>query len=444
MTNKGKKIAVLGGGASGIAAARLALAGGALVSVFDSAEASSLASARSDLEKLGIELHCGTRAMEVPADIDLIVISPGIDRAVPLAQAFLKTGAPMVGEIEFAFQRDERSVVAITGTNGKTTSTGLLTHLLNAAGQRAVAAGNYGKPYSEVVMEPDRWDVVVLELSSFQLEEIDTFRPDVAVWLNFAPDHMDRYRTLDDYRRAKMRIFENQRAEDVAIVNAMEVPQGIRAKQVCFSAFDGKADYTYEAGGVYYHDQWLVDIGSTKLHGRHNVENVMAAMAAARALDVPFEVMGEPLGQYGPPPHRYEKVGDFNGVTYINDSKATNLHALASSLRGQGRKILLIAGGKDKGLDYSGISSLVADKVDGVVAIGEMANAIVSAWRSRVPCRKAASLEEAVNFAGQMASKGQLVLFSPGTSSFDMFNSYVERGERFKEIVSQIKTQAGV
>jgi UDP-N-acetylmuramoylalanine--D-glutamate ligase len=443
MKDKGKRIAVLGGGVSGVAAARLALAGGALVWVFDSAEAGSLPGVCSDLEASGIEMRCGKDALEVPDGIDLIVVSPGIDRAVPLAQAFLKTGAPMIGEIEFAFQRDERPVVAITGTNGKTTSTELLAHLLNGSGRRAVAAGNYGKPYSEVAMEPDAWDIVALEVSSFQLEEIDTFRPDVSVWMNFAPDHMDRYQTLDDYRRAKMRIFENQTADDTAIVNAMDSPEGIRARQIRFSAFNGEADYTYKAGGIYYHNEWLVDFGSTKLHGRHNVENVMVALGAARTLGVPFEAMEKALCEYEPPPHRYEKVAEINGVSYINDSKATNLHALESSLRGQDERVVLIAGGKNKGLDYSGISGLVADKVSEAIIIGEMADAIVSCWQGRVACRKAESLEQAVNFAAQMASKGQVVLFSPGTSSFDMFSGYVERGEIFRKIVNEIKTQAG-
>lgn len=443
MDDKGKKIAVLGGGASGIAAARLALAGGALVWVFDSADADGLSGARSELEASGIEMRCGQDALDVPDGIDLIVVSPGIDRAVPLAQTFLKTGAKMIGEIEFAFQRDKRPVVAITGTNGKTTSTELLAHLLNGSGRRAVAAGNYGKPYSEVAMEPDAWDVVALEVSSFQLEEIDTFRPDVSVWMNFAPDHMDRYQALDDYRRAKMRIFENQTADDVAIVNAIDPPEGIRARQIRFSAFSGKADYTYEAGGIYYHNELLVDFSSTKLHGRHNVENVMAALGAAMAMGTPFGAMEEALCQYEPPPHRYEKVGEINGVCYINDSKATNLHALESSLRGQDGRVVLIAGGKNKGLDYSGISGLVADKVSEVVAIGEMADAIVSSWQGRVSCRKAESLEQAVNIAAQLASKGQTVLFSPGTSSFDMFSGYVERGELFRGIVNEIRTQAG-
>lgn len=443
MKDKGKRIAVLGGGSSGIAAARLALAGGALVWIFDTADASRFSDTRDGLKASGIEMRCGHEALSAPENIDLIVLSPGIDRATPLVRNFLATGAAMISEIEFAFQRDQRPVVAITGTNGKTTTTELVTHLLNANGKRAVAAGNYGKPYSEVAMEVDAWDVVVLEVSSFQLEEIDSFRPEVSVWMNFAPDHMDRYHTLDDYRNAKLRIFENQTPQDTAIVKAEDSLPGIAAQQISFSAFSEKGDFTYEAGEIFYHGVALLDFKSTKLHGRHNAENVMAAMGAVSVLGVCFDSMGEALRQYIPPHHRCEKVGEVNGVTFINDSKATNLHALESSLRGQEEAVVLIVGGKNKGLDYSELTDTVAAQVTQVIAMGEIAAPILAAWQNQILCSKADSLESAVERAFEVAKRGQVVLFSPGTSSFDMFSGYVERGETFKAIVNEIKTQAG-
>ncbi|MFK5921968.1 MAG: UDP-N-acetylmuramoyl-L-alanine--D-glutamate ligase [Verrucomicrobiota bacterium] len=442
MKDQGKKIAVLGGGASGIAAARLALAGGALVCIFDTAEAERFFDTREDLRVVGIEMCCGSEALKAPEDVDLIVVSPGIDRETDLVKSFLATGASMISEIEFAFQRDERPVVAITGTNGKTTTTELLTHLLNANGKRAVAAGNYGKAYSEVALE-DAWDVVVLEVSSFQLEEIDRFCPQVSVWMNFAPDHMDRYHSLDEYRRAKLRIFENQNPHDTAIVNAEDVPEGIVAQTVRFSAFGAQADFTYEAGEIFYHGKALVDFTSGKLHGRHNAENMMAAMAAAHALGIAFEDMNDALLEYEAPAHRCEKVAEIDGVVFVNDSKATNLHALESSLRGQDEKVVLIVGGKNKGLDYSEITERVTAHVDQVLAIGEVADSILAVWQDRVPCQKADSLQQAVESAFKAAKSGQVVLFSPGTSSFDMFSGYVERGECFKDFVKQIKPQIG-
>ncbi|NOX99864.1 MAG: UDP-N-acetylmuramoyl-L-alanine--D-glutamate ligase [Verrucomicrobia bacterium] len=443
MEDKGKRIAVLGGGSSGIAAARLALAGGALVWVFDTADAGKFSETRSDLEASGIEMRCGEDALKAPDNIDLIVVSPGIDRGTPLVRSFLETGAPMVSEIEFAFQRDDRPVVAITGTNGKTTTTELLTHFLNASGRRTVAAGNYGKPYSEVAMETDAWDVVALEVSSFQLEEIDTFRPEVSVWMNFAPDHMDRYRSLDEYRQAKLRIFENQTSADTAIVKAEESLEGIKARQIRFSAFCDDADFTYKSGKISLHGEELVDFKLSKLHGRHNAENVMAALAAVKALGLPIDSMQQALCQYDPPAHRCEKVGEIGGVSFINDSKATNLHALESSLRGQEAGVVLIAGGKDKGLDYSEITQVVVDHVSQVFAIGEIAENISRDWQDHLPCKKAESLKQAVELAMEAADADQVVLFSPGTSSFDMFSGYIERGETFRKIVSEIKTQAG-
>ncbi len=415
MKDKGKKIAVLGGGASGVAAARLALAGGALVRVFDTAEASRVSDTCHELELLGIEMCCGQEALNAPADLDLIVLSPGIDQATPLVRNFLASGVSMISEIEFAFQRDERPVIAITGTNGKTTTTELVAHLLNSNGKRAVAAGNYGKPYSEVALEPGSWDVVVLEVSSFQLEQIDSFRPEVSVWMNFAADHMDRYRTLDDYRNAKLRIFENQTSQDTAVVKVEDAPQGVKAKQIQFSAFSECGDFSYEGREIFYHGVALMDFKSTKLHGRHNAENVMAAMAATSVFGLAFDCMIDALADYTPPAHRYEKVAEINGVTFINDSKATNLHALQSSLRGQEGKLVLIVGGKNKGLDYGELTTMVQAKVSRVIAIGEMADTILGVWERQVSCMKAESLQQAVDLAVESAKSGQVILFSPGT-----------------------------
>ncbi|MCF6314280.1 MAG: UDP-N-acetylmuramoyl-L-alanine--D-glutamate ligase [Verrucomicrobiales bacterium] len=443
MKDQGKKIAVLGAGASGIAAARLAMAGGALVCIFDTAPAESFADRHAELRQSGIEMRCGQDALQAPEDLDLIVLSPGIARDTVLVKNFLATGTTMVGEIEFAFQRDQRPVVAITGTNGKTTTTELLTHLLTANGKPAVAAGNYGKPYSEVVLEQGDWEVVVLEVSSFQLEEIDSFHPQVSVWMNFAPDHMDRYHHLEDYRQAKLRIFENQQAEDTAIVKAGEEVGELKARRMDFSAFGEQADFTYDEGKILYHGEPVADFRLSQLHGRHNAENVMAAMAAASVMGVKWESMQQALQDYVPPAHRCEKVGEVDGVSFVNDSKATNLHALESSLRGQEAPVVLIVGGKDKGLDYSEITQAVEKQVKHVFAIGEMGERIVELWSERLPCVKKQSLEQAVMAAFKVAEKGQVVLFSPGTSSFDMFSGYVERGENFRNIINQIITQQG-
>jgi len=435
----GKRIAVLGAGASGIAAARLAIAGGAAwVGVFDSGDPEKLAAADSTLRDAGAETCFGEAALQPPAALDLVVISPGIDANWPIGRAFSGTGTPLIGEIEFAYERCGKPVVAITGTNGKTTTTELTAAVLNAGGQRSVAAGNVGTAFCDIVRSGEDYDVITLEVSSFQLETITAFRPEVAVWMNFAADHMDRYESIEDYRQAKLRIFENQTAEDFAVINAAEPPGELAARTLGFSAFAAEADFTLKSGRIRFRGEEILDFRLAALHGRHNAENVMAAMAVAHARGISFEAMTETVLAFTAPRHRCEPVGVVKGVTYINDSKATNLHALASALRGQEEPVVLIAGGKDKGLDYGELRDAVAGSVSGVIAIGEMAESICEAWGDRVACETASTLPAAVELAAGQAKPGQVVLFAPGTSSFDMFSSYGERGDAFRDAVQQL------
>ncbi len=446
MTFEDQQIAVLGAGTSGIAAARLAVSRGARVKVYDSAPPKNLVAAAGRLDDAGISYVFGRDALLPTATgTDLVVVSPGIDLASEIARAFAETGAPLIGEIELAWRcAPEIPVAGITGTNGKTTTTEMLATLLNGAGIASVAAGNYGRAYTDVVLSGERIDALSLELSSFQLETVDRFHPRVAVWMNFAPDHMDRYRTLDDYRAAKLRIFENQTAGDLAVVNGLEIPETtIEARVVTFSGFaDSSAEinWTLADGGILRDGEAVLDFSSTRLNGRHNAENLMAAMAAAAELGAPVEGMGDSIAGYTPPAHRCEWIADVNGIRFVNDSKATNLHALSSSLRGQDEPVVLIVGGKNKGLDYSEITATVAAATTHVVAMGEMAGPILSAWAAHLSCETASSMTDAVNLAAGAATAGQTVLFSPGTSSFDMFASYQARGDAFRESVQQLTT----
>lgn len=439
MKHHGKRIAILGAGASGVAAARLAAAGGAAwVGVYDSGDPAKLAPAIEGLRAQGIEAVAGEGALRAPEglDLDLVVVSPGIDTRWPIARAFQAGGAPLIGEIEFAWRHCACPVVAITGTNGKTTTTELTALFLGAGGLRTVAAGNYGLAFSEVMLGGAAYDVIALEVSSFQLETIESFRPRVAVWMNFAPDHMDRYETVDEYLQAKLRIFENQGPDDDAVLNAAEIPEGVGARRVTFSAFGTPADFDLDDGWIRFRGEPVVDFRSTRLRGRHNAENVMAAMAAAHCLGVPFGPMAAAVADYAPPRHRCEWVGEIEGRPFINDSKATNLHALASSLRGQEAPVVLIAGGKNKGLDYGEMRGSLKGSVTHVVCLGEIAEDIAAAWGDEVPCERAGSLEEAVRLAARAAAPGQTVLFSPGTSSFDMFTGYAQRGDAFRDLVA--------
>jgi UDP-N-acetylmuramoylalanine--D-glutamate ligase len=329
-------------------------------------------------------------------------------------------------------------VIAVTGTNGKTTTTELLAQMLNACGQRTIACGNIGKPLSEVAREKKQFDVLTVEVSSFQLETIQTFRPSISLWLNFAPDHLDRYRSVAAYRAAKLRIFENQTADDVAIVNAIERVPEIRARTITFSAYVDRADFRLTEGTIVYRNEAVLRLSDTKLHGLHNIENLMATLAAGMARGLSFSEMVPPLSAYEPRPHRCEFVREVGGVGYVNDSKATNLDAVEKALRAQTKPVILIAGGKDKGFTFDPLRSLVKERVRSTILIGEMAESIGRSWSGAVKAEIANSLADAVERAHAVAKPGEVVLFSPGTSSFDMFKSYADRGDQFRALVQAL------
>jgi UDP-N-acetylmuramoylalanine--D-glutamate ligase len=432
----GKNVAVLGAGLSGTAAALLLRSEGAEVTVLDSADENKLlTSTIANLRARGVTVRCGAAAESDASPYDFVVLSPGIDPISPLAQNFSSRKTETIGELELGWRSVDVPVIAITGTNGKTTTTELLAQMLNACGQRTIACGNIGKPLCEVALEDRDLDVLTVEVSSFQLETIRTFRPAVSVWLNFAPDHLDRYRSVAEYRAAKLRIFENQTAKDVAVINAGESLPRIAARTVTFSAYADQADFRFESGSIVYQNQPVLRMAETKLRGSHNIENVMAALAVGLARGLTFEQMVPPLQTYEPRPHRCEFVREVGGVAYVNDSKATNLDAVEKALLAQDRKVVLIAGGKDKGFTFETLRTLVSEKSRAVILIGEMASRICQDWKDAVPCEIANSLADAVERAHAIAKSGEVVLFSPGTSSFDMFKSYADRGDQFRALV---------
>ncbi len=436
MRYENQKVAVLGAGLSGMAAALLLKEEGADVTVLDSAEETTLLKSTLDnLRAHQVGVMAGASADGGAISCDWAVLSPGIDPASALAQSFTQRKIEMIGELELGWRSCQLPVIAITGTNGKTTTTELLAQMLNACGQRTIACGNIGKPLSEVVRRQKEFDVLTIEVSSFQLETIQTFRPAVALWLNFAPDHLDRYRSVWEYREAKLRIFENQTAGDVAIINAVETLRSVRARKVTFSAYTDAADFRLVEGAVVFENQVVLRLADTKLRGSHNIENLMATLAAGRARGLSFEQMVPPLLSYEPRPHRCEFVRTVSGVDYINDSKATNLDAVEKALAAQSKSVVLIAGGKDKGFNFEPLRALVGEKVKSAILMGEMAARIARDWDGAVPCQMASSLADALARAHAAARPGDVVLFSPGTSSFDMFTSYADRGDQFRKLV---------
>ena len=434
-----QNVAVLGAGLSGTAAALLLKAEGANVTVLDSAEEQKLLKSTLDnLRAQGVNISAGPAAETDASHYNFAVLSPGIDPLSPLAQNFSKRKIEILGELELGWRHCRLPVIAITGTNGKTTTTEMLAQMLNACGQRTIACGNIGKPLCEVVQQQDQYDVLTVEVSSFQLETIQTFRPAVALWLNFAPDHLDRYRSVWEYREAKLRIFENQTPEDFAVINAVETLRQVKAKKITFSAYTDQADFRLAEGAIVFENQMVLRLADTRLRGSHNIENLMATLAAGRARGLSFEQMVPPLLSYEPRPHRCEFVRTVSSVDYVNDSKATNLDALEKALRAQTKPVVLIAGGKDKGFNFEPVRDLVQEKVKTTILIGEMAQRIRRDWEGAVSCEVANSLADAVERAHAAAKAGDVVLFSPGTSSFDMFKSYADRGDQFRTLVQAL------
>jgi UDP-N-acetylmuramoylalanine--D-glutamate ligase len=439
MRYKNQNIAVLGAGLSGFAAALSLRSEGAHVTVLDSAEEKNLLKSTIDnLRSQDVRVICGALADKDSSTYQMAVLSPGIDPASRLARNFSSRKINMIGELELGWRSCEVPVIAVTGTNGKTTTTELVAQMLNACGQQTIACGNIGKPLSEVARGKKQFDVLTVEVSSFQLETIQSFRPSISLWLNFAPDHLDRYRSVTDYRAAKLRIFENQTIDDVAIVNAVERLPGIRARTITFSAYVDQADFRLSEGAIIYQNEAVLRLSDTKLRGLHNIENLMATLAVGMARGLSFREMMPPLCNYEPRPHRCEFVREVGGVAYVNDSKATNLDAVEKALRAQTKPVILIAGGKDKGFTFDPLRPLIEEKVKSTILIGEMAESIRRSWSGVASSDIANSLADAVERAHATAEPGEVVLFSPGTSSFDMFKSYADRGDQFRALVQAL------
>jgi len=435
MNLAGKHVAILGAGRSGRAAAALALRNGATVSAWDTAGEEAFVGMPT-----GVAIHPNadeTQGREVVSDF--LVVSPGIDTFGSYVAAFSEKTGEVIGEVELAARYYKGRIIGITGTNGKTTTTELIARILSHAGFDGTACGNYGVPFAEVVLQSNPPAAVSLELSSFQLETIRDLHPTVSVWLNFAPDHMDRYPTVDAYRAAKLRIFENQTGSDTAVVRFGETLPKLAAKLVTFSTIDDSADWFSDGITIRHRGEIVIDLDrDTSLRGLHNAENAMAALATGQALGLSISVMREALQGYAPPPHRCELIRTLDGVEYLNDSKATNLHALESALRSQTRPVVLIAGGKEKGLDYSPVLPLLRAKALAAVTFGQIARPLAGLFGTAIHCESVSTLADAVATARNLAPRGSTILLSPGTSSFDQFSGYEQRGNAFRDLVHQL------
>jgi UDP-N-acetylmuramoylalanine--D-glutamate ligase len=436
-----KVVLVIGLGLSGAAAARLLVSRGARVTAMDNSDTPALRHEAEELRDLGVRVELDLR-FPPAGQFDFAVVSPGVPMDSPLVKELRQREIPVVGELELGWQQAVCLNISVTGTNGKTTTTELIEHILTHCHKRTLAAGNIGKPLCSVADESKQLDYLTLEVSSFQLETIRFFRPAVAVLLNITPDHLDRHHTMADYARAKARIFENQQPFDWSIVQteamAMLRTLGVKepSKLITFSANNRRADIHLDRSLIISRiEGWvgpLLDMEKTQLRGPHNAENVMAALAVGRVLRLPLEEMVAAITSFQPGAHRCELVAEINGVKFVNDSKAT------SAQPGE-PNVLLIAGGRDKGLDYHDLGPLLAQRVKHTFLLGETREKLRASWSLFAPCSLVDSLLEAVNEAVKHAVPGDVVLLSPACSSFDLFRDYRHRGEVFRQAVEQLQ-----
>jgi len=439
----GKRVVVVGLGKSGVAAAKLCLARGAHVVGTDSAPAEKIS---ADARALGIELVLGGHEGAKFETASLIVVSPGVPQLAELTRAEL-LGVEVIGELELASRFIAAPIVAIGGTNGKSTTTTLVGDMFAAAGLKAFVGGNLGTPCCEAANGD--WDVVVFEVSSFQLERVPSFQPRVSVLLNITEDHLDRYPSFVAYAEAKGNAFAAQNRDDFAIVPDADEDCRLQAKRGKgqMLTFGSYGDYVVSGRSVTETRSGEVfDLETSALHGRHNLDNAAAAIAAVRALDLSPNAVRKGLAEFRPLPHRMARVANFGGVTFYDDSKGTNVGASVTALLGLAEaRGVLIAGGRDKQGTYEPLVAALEAKGRAVVVIGEAADLIATAVGSRVPLLRAESMDDAVNQAFSAAQAGDAVLLSPACSSFDMFKSYADRGDRFVSAVQRLaQSQAEV
>lgn len=448
-----KRVLVAGTGKSGIASAALLKKKGAAVLLYDENESVSKSDVKEKLKSVGeVEIILGALADDVIAGLDLMVISPGIPKDAAFVQRVEKQGITIWGEIELSYQAGKGKIAAITGTNGKTTTTYLLGEIFAAFYEKTFVVGNIGFPYADMALQTTEDSVIAAEISSFQLESIDEFQPEVSAVLNITPDHLNRHYTMENYTAVKMNITKNQTQEQFCVLNYEDewlkpYFSKLRAKPVFFSSSHKLTDGYWLSDNlddIYYSedgkDTLLCKMRETNLLGIHNAENIMAAIAMSVCMGVPMKTILAVVRKFKAVEHRIEFVEEIQGVTYYNDSKGTNTDASKQAIRAMNRPCILIAGGYDKGSEYDDWVECFGDKVKALVLLGVTKDKIAKTAKEHgfEDIVLVDSLKEAVEKAAQLAQPGEAVLLSPACASWDMFQSFEERGNLFKEYVREI------
>ena len=457
----GKKAHIIGMARSGLAAAEILTSLGAIVTMHDRKDAEELEDALNMARELGIEAKTGDAAYEAIGTADLIVTSPGVPDTSPGLVIGRERGVPILSEVELGYRISPAPIIAVTGTNGKTTTTALIGEILRCDGRHVYVAGNIvaGEtrlPLVRAAFRASASDVIAAEISSFQLEWVSSFRPRVAVLLNISPDHMDRHPDMEAYARTKARLFEYQEPADFAVLNAddplvMEIASGLKSQVWQFSRLHEVELGTFAKGSEVWvrtpkGEHFVCDTATMKLRGTHNLENVLAASAAALAFKAGRHCVQEAVDALEPLEHRLEPIAVISGVEFLNNSLCTNVEAAIRSLEAIGRPAVVIAGGKDKGSDFSRLGEAFVRHAKHVVLIGKDAPRIEEAARAAGYTRlsRAGSMEEAVQTAWGHAEIGDAVVLSPACASFDMFTDFEHRGRAFKDAVAALAERVEV
>jgi UDP-N-acetylmuramoylalanine--D-glutamate ligase len=447
----GKRVLVVGLARTGVAVALFSAGYGATVKGTDQRPESELADVAARLRAAGVELELGGHLLRSFLDQDLIVVSPGVPAALPELEKAREAKIPVWSEIELAWRFLRGKLVAVTGSNGKTTTTSLVAHILKTAGVPVLVGGNIGTPLLALVESSTDTTVTVAEISSFQLETIEAFRPEIGVLLNLTPDHLDRHPSFEEYARAKLRMFEHQIERDSAILNAddPEVTRRMpsrphvywfsRHKRVAQGAFlrDGQIYFRLEGDEVP-----LLRRDEISLRGDHNVENVLAACAAAYLAGASPAAIADGVKSFKAVEHRLEFVAEIAGVSFYNDSKATNVDATLKAVEAFPGPLLVILGGKDKGSPYAPLREPLQTRARAVLLIGAAADRIAEELDGAIPLIRAGNLDRAVTLAMEQAKPGDVVLLAPACSSFDQFENYEHRGRVFKQLVARLESQS--
>ena len=446
----GKRVLVVGLAKSGAAMARFLTRKGAIVTVTDKASESELKEFALEMDSLGVKKELGSHSPETFINQDLIVLSPGVPHTLPQIKKAEDFSVPVIGEIELAASFIKEPIVAITGTNGKTTTTTLVSLMLEASGFSVFTGGNIGDPLTGYVDEAIARDYVVVELSSFQLDTIKSFRPKIAVLLNITDDHLDRYSDFNAYARSKGRIFENQEQDDIAIVNGDDAPSHaigkvlqnrlymFGSKGAGYSAVISRKSITISLPAT---GTKTIDLSNTRLIGSHNRENIAAAALATLAAGGSIESIQRVVDTFPGLPHRIQYIDTVDGIDWYDDSKATNMDAVLRALDAFDRKLVLILGGRNKGGNYLQLKDSILKSVSSVLAIGESSKEIKTVLGPHIKVTEMASLEDAVSRAHHEAKPGECVLLSPACSSFDMFRNYEHRSQVFVDAVKRLKKE---